>query len=208
VESERCCEAKRAHSTREYSQEPGTFQRSHKPKVAGANPALLREQAPLRRVFSLPIPARAFRRARGCQTPSFLARATPSHQACVGPCAKRRPATSRRCTQVSAASRRCVQQVEETGSDSPSIAASHAAVSRRPMSSGAPPQRRTLAHRDVLRRYEPPTGASVSVDGSPPRKAERRMLRRAESYGCISLATASIDWLAARIGSGTPVKIH
>ena len=31
---------------------------------------------------------------------------------------------------------------------------------------------------------------------------------RAESHGCIRLATASIDWLAARIGPGTPVKIY
>ena len=31
---------------------------------------------------------------------------------------------------------------------------------------------------------------------------------RAESHGCIRLTTASIDWLAARIGPGTPVKIY
>lgn len=31
---------------------------------------------------------------------------------------------------------------------------------------------------------------------------------QAESHGCIRLATASIDWLAARIGPGTPVKIY
>jgi lipoprotein-anchoring transpeptidase ErfK/SrfK len=32
-------------------------------------------------------------------------------------------------------------------------------------------------------------------------------LGAAESHGCIRLATASIDWLAARIGPGTPVTI-
>jgi lipoprotein-anchoring transpeptidase ErfK/SrfK len=30
---------------------------------------------------------------------------------------------------------------------------------------------------------------------------------RAESHGCIRLATPSIDWIAARIGAGTPVTI-
>jgi len=33
-------------------------------------------------------------------------------------------------------------------------------------------------------------------------------LGNAESHGCIRLATASIDWLAARIGPGTPVQIY
>jgi lipoprotein-anchoring transpeptidase ErfK/SrfK len=33
-------------------------------------------------------------------------------------------------------------------------------------------------------------------------------LGSAESHGCIRLATASIDWLAARIGPGVPVLIH
>jgi lipoprotein-anchoring transpeptidase ErfK/SrfK len=33
-------------------------------------------------------------------------------------------------------------------------------------------------------------------------------LGAAESHGCIRLATASIDWLAARIGPGTPVTIE
>jgi lipoprotein-anchoring transpeptidase ErfK/SrfK len=32
-------------------------------------------------------------------------------------------------------------------------------------------------------------------------------LGKAESHGCIRVATASIDWLAARIGAGTPVTI-
>jgi lipoprotein-anchoring transpeptidase ErfK/SrfK len=33
-------------------------------------------------------------------------------------------------------------------------------------------------------------------------------LGAAESHGCIRLATASIEWLAARIRPGTPVKIY
>ena len=33
-------------------------------------------------------------------------------------------------------------------------------------------------------------------------------LGAAESHGCIRLATSSIDWLAARIGPGTPVEIY
>jgi lipoprotein-anchoring transpeptidase ErfK/SrfK len=33
-------------------------------------------------------------------------------------------------------------------------------------------------------------------------------LGAAESHGCIRLATAGIDWLAARIGPGTPVGIY
>ncbi len=33
-------------------------------------------------------------------------------------------------------------------------------------------------------------------------------LGQAESHGCIRLATPSIDWLAARIGPGTPVTIY
>ena len=31
---------------------------------------------------------------------------------------------------------------------------------------------------------------------------------KAESHGCIRLATAAIDWIAARIGAGTPVTIE
>jgi lipoprotein-anchoring transpeptidase ErfK/SrfK len=33
-------------------------------------------------------------------------------------------------------------------------------------------------------------------------------LGAAESHGCIRLATTSIDWLAARIDPGTPVKVY
>ena len=33
-------------------------------------------------------------------------------------------------------------------------------------------------------------------------------LGAAESHGCVRLATANIDWLAARIGPGTPVTIY
>jgi lipoprotein-anchoring transpeptidase ErfK/SrfK len=33
-------------------------------------------------------------------------------------------------------------------------------------------------------------------------------LGAAESHGCIRLATASIEWLAGRIGPGTPVTIY
>jgi lipoprotein-anchoring transpeptidase ErfK/SrfK len=33
-------------------------------------------------------------------------------------------------------------------------------------------------------------------------------LGSAESHGCVRLGTASIDWLAARIGAGTPVIVY
>jgi lipoprotein-anchoring transpeptidase ErfK/SrfK len=33
-------------------------------------------------------------------------------------------------------------------------------------------------------------------------------LGQAESHGCVRLDTPNIDWLTARIGPGTPVKIY
>jgi len=33
-------------------------------------------------------------------------------------------------------------------------------------------------------------------------------LGRAQSHGCVRLASSAISWLAARIGPGVPVTIH
>ena len=33
-------------------------------------------------------------------------------------------------------------------------------------------------------------------------------LGQAESHGCVRLGTPAIEWLAARIGQGTPVTIN
>jgi lipoprotein-anchoring transpeptidase ErfK/SrfK len=60
------------------------------------------------------------------------------------------------------------------------------------------------ARSNVLQEFEGGPG-QIGVHG---REGLGGMLGRAESHGCIRLATASIDWLAARIGPGTPVKIY
>jgi lipoprotein-anchoring transpeptidase ErfK/SrfK len=60
------------------------------------------------------------------------------------------------------------------------------------------------ARSNVLQEFEGGAG-QIGIHG---RVGLGGTLGRAESHGCIRLATASIDWLAARIGPGTPVKIY
>jgi len=60
------------------------------------------------------------------------------------------------------------------------------------------------ARSNVLQEFEGGPG-QIGIHG---REGLGGKLGRAESHGCIRLATASIDWLAARIGPGTPVKIY
>jgi len=60
------------------------------------------------------------------------------------------------------------------------------------------------ARSDVLQEFEGGQG-QIAIHG---RENLGGTLGAAESHGCIRLATASIDWLAARIGPGTPVTIH
>jgi lipoprotein-anchoring transpeptidase ErfK/SrfK len=60
------------------------------------------------------------------------------------------------------------------------------------------------ARSDVLQEFEGGPG-QIGIHG---REGLGGTLGRAESHGCIRLATASIEWLAARIGPGTPVKIY
>jgi lipoprotein-anchoring transpeptidase ErfK/SrfK len=60
------------------------------------------------------------------------------------------------------------------------------------------------ARSNVFQEFEGGPG-QIGIHG---RQGLGGTLGRAESHGCIRLATASIDWLAARIGPGTPVKIY
>jgi lipoprotein-anchoring transpeptidase ErfK/SrfK len=60
------------------------------------------------------------------------------------------------------------------------------------------------ARSNVLQEFEGGPG-QIAIHG---REGLGGTLGRAESHGCIRLATASIDWLAARIGPGTPVTIY
>jgi hypothetical protein len=75
------------------------------------------------------------------------------------------------------------------------------------MHSGAPggPFALALSARsDVLQEFEGGPG-QIAIHG---RENLGGTLGTAASHGCIRLATASIDWLAARIGPGTPVTIE
>ncbi len=60
------------------------------------------------------------------------------------------------------------------------------------------------ARSNVLQEFEGGPG-QIGIHG---RDELGGTLGQAESHGCIRLATPSIDWLAARIGPGTPVAIH
>ncbi len=60
------------------------------------------------------------------------------------------------------------------------------------------------ARSNVLQEFEGGPG-QIGIHG---RDGLGGVLGKAESHGCIRLATPSIDWLAARIGPGTPVKIY
>jgi hypothetical protein len=60
------------------------------------------------------------------------------------------------------------------------------------------------ARSNALQKFEGGPG-QIAIHG---RKDLGGTLGAAESHGCVRLAAASIDWLAARIGPGTPVKIY
>jgi lipoprotein-anchoring transpeptidase ErfK/SrfK len=60
------------------------------------------------------------------------------------------------------------------------------------------------ARSNVLQEFEGGPG-QIGIHG---RDGLGGTLGQAESHGCIRLATPSIDWLAERIGPGTPVKIY
>jgi lipoprotein-anchoring transpeptidase ErfK/SrfK len=60
------------------------------------------------------------------------------------------------------------------------------------------------ARSNVLQEFEGGPG-QIGIHG---RDVLGGTLGQAESHGCIRLATPSIDWLAARIGPGTPVTIY
>jgi lipoprotein-anchoring transpeptidase ErfK/SrfK len=60
------------------------------------------------------------------------------------------------------------------------------------------------ARSNALREFEGGPG-QIAIHG---REDLGGTLGAAESHGCVRLATASIDWLAARIDPGTPVKIY
>jgi lipoprotein-anchoring transpeptidase ErfK/SrfK len=60
------------------------------------------------------------------------------------------------------------------------------------------------ARSNVLQEFEGGPG-QIGIHG---REGLGGTLGQAESHGCIRLATPSIDWLATRIGPGTPVKIY
>jgi lipoprotein-anchoring transpeptidase ErfK/SrfK len=60
------------------------------------------------------------------------------------------------------------------------------------------------ARSNVLQEFEGGPG-QIAIHG---RNNLGGTLGAAESHGCIRLATTSIDWLSARIGPGTPVKIY
>jgi lipoprotein-anchoring transpeptidase ErfK/SrfK len=60
------------------------------------------------------------------------------------------------------------------------------------------------ARSNVLQEFEGGPG-QIAIHG---RDNLGGMLGAAESHGCVRLARTSIDWLAARIDPGTPVKIY
>jgi lipoprotein-anchoring transpeptidase ErfK/SrfK len=72
-----------------------------------------------------------------------------------------------------------------------------------PSEPGGPYALALSARSDVLQEFEGGPG-QIAVHG---RENLGGTLGTAASHGCIRLATASIDWLAARIVPGTPVTI-
>jgi lipoprotein-anchoring transpeptidase ErfK/SrfK len=77
-------------------------------------------------------------------------------------------------------------------------------VQMQPGQAGGPFALALSARSNVLQEFEGGPG-QIGIHG---RDDLGGRLGEAESHGCIRLATASIDWLAARIGPGTPVKIY
>jgi lipoprotein-anchoring transpeptidase ErfK/SrfK len=77
-------------------------------------------------------------------------------------------------------------------------------VQMQPGQAGGPFALALSARSNVLQEFEGGPG-QIGIHG---RDDLGGTLGAAESHGCIRLATTSIDWLAARIGPGTPVTIH
>jgi lipoprotein-anchoring transpeptidase ErfK/SrfK len=77
-------------------------------------------------------------------------------------------------------------------------------VKMAPGEAGGPFALALSARSNVLQEFEGGPG-QIGIHG---RNELGGTLGAAESHGCIRLATASIDWLAARIGPGTPVRIY
>jgi hypothetical protein len=77
-------------------------------------------------------------------------------------------------------------------------------VQMAPSQAGGPFALALSARSNVLREFEGGPG-QIGIHG---RNDLGGTLGAAESHGCIRLATAGIDWLAARIGPGTPVGIY
>jgi lipoprotein-anchoring transpeptidase ErfK/SrfK len=77
-------------------------------------------------------------------------------------------------------------------------------VQMEPGQAGGPFALALSARSNVLQEFEGGPG-QIAIHG---RNNLGGTLGAAESHGCIRLATASIDWLSARIGPGTPVKIY
>jgi lipoprotein-anchoring transpeptidase ErfK/SrfK len=73
-----------------------------------------------------------------------------------------------------------------------------------PGQAGGPFALALSARSNVLQEFEGGPG-QIGIHG---RDDLGGTLGNAESHGCIRLATTSIDWLATRIGPGTPVTIH
>jgi lipoprotein-anchoring transpeptidase ErfK/SrfK len=77
------------------------------------------------------------------------------------------------------------------------------ALQMSPGEAGGPFALALSARSNVLQEFEGGPG-QIAIHG---RDNLGGTLGAAESHGCIRLATASIDWLATRIGPGTPVTI-
>ena len=60
------------------------------------------------------------------------------------------------------------------------------------------------ARSDALQEFEGGPG-QIALHG---RNNLGGILGAAESHGCVRVDTASIDWLAARLGPGTPATIY
>jgi lipoprotein-anchoring transpeptidase ErfK/SrfK len=77
-------------------------------------------------------------------------------------------------------------------------------VQMEPGQAGGPYALALSARSNVLKEFEGGPG-QIGIHG---RNELGGTLGAAESHGCIRLATSSIDWLADRIGPGTPTRIY
>ncbi|HXQ00778.1 MAG TPA: L,D-transpeptidase, partial [Solirubrobacteraceae bacterium] len=77
-------------------------------------------------------------------------------------------------------------------------------VQMEPDQAGGPYALALSARSNVLEEFEGGPG-QIGIHG---RNQLGGTLGAAESHGCIRLATPSIDWMAARIGPGTPTTIY